>query len=224
LLDQAELQGTIPKALARKVRRKGAVLAGAVARVEKASGVKYPPYYVEPSLPVQESGVEYGQMGVLFARVIPTTANGGLVIVVQFTAALLAFATKGTVEAVAAHEFTHYVDMVRRFSRMDVASDERSTTLFEASGYADTEKTVEPGLVFGDRKLVALVRRKFKDRLVDEKLDREVGTKWVAKNLPMRAVPIEESRVKVPAALVATARFDPVLLQKLADMKQRMLA
>ena len=145
-------------------------------------------------------------------------------ILVQFAAALLAFATKGTVEAVAAHEFTHYVDLVRRFSRMDVLSDERSTTLFEASGYADTEKTVAPKLVFADRALVSLVNRKFKDRLADDKLNRAVGAKWVAKNLPMRTVPIEESRVKVPAAVVASARFDPGLIRKLTEIQQRMVA
>ena len=39
----------------------------------------------------------------------------------------------------AAHEFTHYVDLVRRLSTTNVISDEVATTLFEAS-YADSRK------------------------------------------------------------------------------------
>src|SRR5271157_2491426 len=116
--------------MARKVRGRMKFLFGAVARVERASGLKYPPYYVEPTLPVSSTTAEFGQAGVMFARVIPTTATGSLSILVQFTAALVAFAPKGTMEAVAAHEFTHYVDLVRRLRQSNVLSAERATTLF----------------------------------------------------------------------------------------------
>jgi len=129
LLDQAVAQEKVPRAIAKKVRLKMKMVQGAVQRVEKASGLRYPPYYIEPTLPVSKSGAEYGQMGVLFARVIPTTVTGNLVILVQFSAALVAYGTKGTIEAVAAHEFTHYVDLVRKISTGAMTSDERTTPL-----------------------------------------------------------------------------------------------
>lgn len=220
LLDQAESRGTIPKAISKKARSRIRYLKGAVARVEKASGIAYPPYYVEPVLPVTRSVAEYGQMGVLFARVIPTTAAGALSILVQFSAALLAFGAKGTVEAVAAHEFTHYVDLVRRLSRTEVLSDPSSSTLFESS-YADTERTVAPKLVFADKALVSLVDRKFKQVLSDPRLNRQVEEKWVAKGLPVRFVPPEENAVRVAMSSVLSARFDPALLAKLKSMEEK---
>jgi hypothetical protein len=221
VVEQAVAQGTFPRPLAARVRRKMGTLSAAVERVERASGVPYPPYYVEPVLPYSTTGAEYGQMGVLFARVIPTTANGGLAILVQFSAALLIFGTKGAVEAVAAHEFTHYVDLVRRLSKGSLTSDEGSSTLFEAA-YADVEKTVPPKLVFSETSLVALVNRKFKDVLVDPKLTRLVDDKWIAKNLPMRMVPPEENRVRVGVETIVKTKFEPSLLRKIAQIEEKM--
>ena len=218
LLDQAVAQDKIPRAVARKVRLRMKILSGAVQRVEKASGIRYPPYYVEPVLPVSRSGTEYGQMGVMFARVIPHTATGNLVILVQFTAALVALGTKGTIEAVAAHEFTHYVELVRRLSTKDVISDEAATTLYEAS-YADAERTVPPRLLFSEKALISLVSRKFKPELSDPALNKKVGEAWVGKNLPIRWVGPDENRVNIPMGMVASAKFDPGVLAKVAGLR-----
>ena len=219
LVGQAEIQGTLPKALARKVRSRAKTLEAAVVRVEKAAGLPYPPYYVEPVLPVSRSGVEFGQMGVLFARVLPATVQDSLSIVVQFTAALLAFGTKGTIEAVAGHEFTHYVDLVRRLSRTNLLSDERSSTLFE-SAYADSEKTIPPKLLFSDKALVRLINRKFGIGLADEGLNERVSDKWIGKELPVRIVGPEDNVVRVGVGTVLNTTFDPRVLQKIAAIEE----
>jgi hypothetical protein len=220
LLDQAVAQEKLPRALAKKVRLKMKVLQGAIVRVEKASGLRYPPYYVEPVLPVSRSGNEYGQMGVLFARVLPHTATGNLVILVQFTAALVAYGTKGTIEAVAAHEFTHYVELVRKLSTRDVVSDEVATTLYEAS-YADAERTVPPRLLFSEKSLISLISRKFKGDLSDPALNKKVSDGWVAKGLPIHWVGPEENRVSVSMGMVASTKFDPAVLAKVAEVQQK---
>ena len=220
LLDQAVAQEKVPRAVAKKVRLKMSVLQAAVTRVERASGLSYPPYYIEPALPASRTGAEYGQMGVLFARVIPTTVTGSLVILVQFSAALVAYGTKGTIEAVAAHEFTHYVDLVRKLSTTNVTSDEVVTTLFEAR-FADAERTMPPKLLFSERSLVALVSRKFKNDLTDPALSKKVGDQWVAKNLPIHWVGPEENVLKVPMGVVARTRFDPAVLNKIDELKQK---
>ena len=221
LLDQAEEQGRIPKALARKARSRARYLDGAVKRVEAASGLPFPPYYVEPVLPVSRSGVELGQMGVLFARVVPTTVTGSLAILVQFTAALVAFGSKGTIEAVAGHEFTHYVDLVRRLSKKSLLSDEKSSTLFE-SAYSDAEKTVPPRLLFSDKALVSLVNRKFAGALVDQKLNRQVEDNWIGKNLPVRMVAPDENVVRVGVGSVISATFEPKVLEKIAQIEGKL--
>ncbi len=194
-------------------------LAGAVSRAEKASGLTYPPYYVEPVLPVAKTPAEYGQLGVLFARVIPTTVTGSLTILVQFTAALVAFGTQGTIDAVAAHELTHYIDLVRRLSRTEVVSEERVATLHE-SAYADSDRLVPAKLVFSERSLVALVSRKFKDGLSDAALNKKVSETWIGKGMPMRWVDPEENNVRLGMGVVATARFDPKVLAKVTEIQK----
>jgi hypothetical protein len=220
LVDQAEAQGKIPRPIARKVRLRMTHLVGAVKRVEKASGLTYPPYYVEPVLPVQKSHIEYGQMGVLFARVIPTTVTGKLAVLVQFAAPLVAFGTRSTMEAVAAHEFTHYVDFVRRLSTKDVFAEEGLTTMYESS-FADSDRLVPAKLLFNESSLVGLVTRKFKNDLVDPALNKKVSESWVAKGLPMRWVNPEDNRVKLGMDVVAAASFDPRVLAKIQEIQER---
>jgi hypothetical protein len=219
VLDRSVDQGKIKPALAAKVKARGRYLLGAVARVEKATGLRYPPYYVEPTLPVAVTSVEYGSMGAFFARVMPTAFEGKVSIIVQFTAPLLLFGAKGTVQAVAAHEFTHYVDLVRRLSRTAVLSDERATTLFEA-GYADEERAISPSRVFAnDKPLAKLVERKFTPNLTDAKLDEKVSAGWIGKGLPTRRVTTEENHVRLDMATVARTRFDQSLLERIRVME-----
>ena len=221
LLDQAVAQEKVPRAMAKKVRLRMKYVQGAVQRVEKASGLRYPPYYIEPTLPLSKGGGEYGRTGVMFARVIPTTVTGSLVILVQFTAALVALGTKGTIEAVAAHEFTHYVDLVRRLSSTNVINDVQATSLYEAS-FADMERTVAPKLLFSERSLVGLVTKKFKDGLSDKTLNQKVDEAWISKDLPVRWIVPEENVVRLGMGVVAASKFDPAVLSKVARIQEKM--
>jgi hypothetical protein len=219
LLDKFVAEGKLRPSLAAKVKARAGYLSGAVGRVERATGLRYPPYYVEPTLPVAVTSVEYGSVGAFFARVIPAAFEGRVSIIVQFTAPLLLFGTRGTVEAVAAHEFTHYVDLVRRLSRMSMVSDERVSTLFEA-GYADEERVVSPSRVFAkDRPLARLVDKRFTPNLTDPKLDEKVSKAWISKGLPTRRVTTEENNVRLDMAAVARTRFDPSLIERIRAME-----
>jgi hypothetical protein len=224
LVDQAVAQGALKPAVAKKVKAKSKNIVAAVARVERASGLAYPPYYVEPSLPLATTSVEFGSVGALYARVIPAKFEGRLTIIVQFTAPLLIFGLKGTVEAVAAHEFTHYVDLVRRFSRMQVTSDERVSTLFE-SEYADEERVVDPMKIFtNDKKLAALVEKKFRGGLSDDKLNEKVAKSWIEKGLPTKRVAPEENVVSVGVGVIANTVFDPMVLAKIMELEAKVQA
>jgi hypothetical protein len=156
-----------------------------------------------------------------FARVIPTTVTGSVVILVQFSAALVAWGTKGTIEAVAAHEFTHYVDLVRRLHSNDTVSDERVSTMYEAS-YADTDRLVPARFLFSERPLVSLLSRKFKAGLIDPALDKKVTEQWIGKGLPMRRVGTEENVVSLRMGVVSTAKFDPAVLAKVIEIQKKM--
>ena len=224
LVDQSVAQGALKPAVAKRVRAKSKNIFEAVARAEGASGLAYPPYYVEPSLPLATTSVEFGSVGALYARVIPAKFEGRLTIIVQFTAPLLLFGLKSTVEAVAAHEFTHYVDLVRRFSRMQVTSDERVSTLYE-SEYADEERVVDPGKIFtNDKKLSALVEKKFRGGLSDDKLNEKVAKSWIEKGLPTKRVAPEENVVSVGVDVIANTVFDPMVLAKIRDLEVKVPA
>jgi len=223
LLDQAVAQEKVPRAIAKKVRLRLGILQQSVNRVEKASGLVYPPYYIEPSLALSKGGGEYGQTGVFFARVIPTTAGGKLTILVQFAAALVAYGTKGTLDAIAAHEFTHYVELVRKLSESNIVSDEVATSLYEAS-YADSERTVPAKLLFSDRALVGLLTRKFKPELLDPALTKKVDASWIALNLPVRWVGPEANRIRLAMGVVAGAKFDPAVVKKALEIEEKMKA
>lgn len=223
LLDQAVAQEKIPRALARKVRLRVNIVRHSVQRVERASGLRYPQYYIEPTLTVSKGGGEYGQMGVFFARVIPTTVTGKLTILIQFTAALVAFGTKGTLDAVAAHEFTHYVELVRKLAGPSIVSDEAATSLYEAS-FADSERTVPPKLLFADSALIGLLTRKFKPELSDPALSKKVDESWIAKSLPIRWVDPETNRVRLEMGVVAGAKFDPEVVRRAKEIEEKIRA
>ena len=102
---------------------------------------------------------------------------------------------------------------------MQISSDERASTLFEA-GYADEERVAAPGLVLsGDKKLVGLVKKKFVAGLTDEKLNEKVAKGWIEKGLPTRRVPPEENVVSVDVGAIANTRFDPMVIARIRELE-----
>ncbi|HVX02027.1 MAG TPA: hypothetical protein VHA09_02635, partial [Nitrososphaera sp.] len=137
-LHDAAHAGRIPEKTYKLVVERFALVKEGIKRVEDASGLKYPYFYIEPSMVVSTSAAEFAQFGVFFARTIPVIGDDNLLrVVVQLTAPLIAFGLKGTIHAILAHEFLHYLELVSRIVKMNVISDEISGTLFEGR-YADS--------------------------------------------------------------------------------------
>lgn len=214
-----EHSGALPKATVKMVKRRVKYLQEGVSRVERASGLSYPPYYVEPTLLVAASEVEGGQLGVLYARITLEDGPVGVQIWVQISAPLVAFGLKGTIDAVLAHEFMHYVELVRKFTTLDVISDEVSSTLHEAL-YADYERLYRPEWLFNDKSLVKLINTKFADGLVDDKLNRKTLKNWVEKNLSTLKIPPDANVVRIPITSILRTNFDPLLKNKLEEIKK----
>ena len=68
--------------------------------------------------------------GILFARTIPIFANNSVQIIIQISAPLIAYGLKGTIHAILAHEFLHYLELTSRLSKMNIVSDELSSNIF----------------------------------------------------------------------------------------------
>jgi hypothetical protein len=220
LLAKEVQEGRIPEKIFQKVRDRLEYLTDSVQRVERASGIKYPTYYISPYLTLMKSRTEFGELGVLFARVIPSTSTGKLLILVEFSSALILLAAKGTIQAVVAHELTHYVNLVRKITRMDLLSETESTTLFE-SGYLDEERTFDPKYLFKERSIVSLLKRKFSPNLMDERLIKKVQKEWVSKNYPVRVIAPEENVVRLSSEVIANSAFDPKLISMIKEMEEK---
>ncbi len=218
-VEDARLANRITKGVYSKILARFKFVQEGVARVEKASGIKYPDYYVEPSIILSTSTLEMGQMGVLFARTVPVVGGDNrLRIIVQLTGPLVAFGIKGTLHAILAHEFLHYLELVGRMVKMDTLSDEVSGTLFEGT-YSDLTRLFDARRVFIDRSLLRLITKKFPEGFQDPRLEEKAVRMWLEKGLPSLRISMEENVVRIPMSVVANTEIDQDLRNKIYELE-----
>lgn len=219
-LEEAERFGKLPSSLLDKIKRRMKYLNESIAKIESASGLKYPSYYIDPILPLSSSQVEKGQIGVIYARTIPVEGVLGLEILIQISAPLVAFGLKTTIRAVLAHEFLHYIEFMRRFSKLDIVSDSISTSLFE-SLYSDYERLFEPNLIFNDKRLVNLVKKKFSNGLEDKRLNEKTLKEWIERGLPTVNLSPNDNIIRLPVSSILKMKIDPTLKLRLKELEKR---
>jgi len=191
-----------------------------IQRIEKASGINFPLAYVEPAVVVSHPSAGSFDYGILFARTIPVVSNDKLNIIIQITAPLVAYGLKGTIHAILAHEFLHYLELIRKVSKMDIVSDELSGNLFESS-YSDSARLSEPKAVFDDKTLLLHITKKFPEGFRDYKLEDKVMKLWIEKSLPTINITMDTNIAKIPASVIANTTIDTTLLQKLDQIEQK---
>lgn len=211
---EAEEKGIIRKSLANRIERRMKYVKEGIERVERASSLSYPPYYIEPYLTFAATRLEIGQFGIMYARVLPKILKGEVKIFIELSAPLILYARKGTLHAVLGHEFLHYIELVRKLTSFDVLAEEKMHTLFESS-YADMGRIIEPKLIFKDRALIRLINKRFPNGLVDEKLDTKVMKMWIEKNMPTRQISPDENVVRIPIHVILATKFDEKLRMRL---------
>jgi len=202
----------------KKINSRLKFLEEGIKRVEKASGLKYPAYYIEPFLPIMSSQLEPSQIGVVYARTLPLEIGGALEIVVQITAALVAYGSKATLHAVLAHEFLHYASLVKRFSSRDMLSAELTSSMFETV-HVDTSGFSRLERIYKDRSLRRLLKKKFSNGLVDEDLHEKVLEHWLAKGLPTIRLTPDSNVARLSIQSVLNLRFDRSLLARLKELE-----
>jgi hypothetical protein len=180
------------------------VIEEGVKRIERITSIDYPSYFVEPNLLVATSEIEYQQYSILYARTIPfCTSENRIRIVIQLSAPLIMYGLKGTIHAVLAHEFLHYLNILKNIMNLDVSSDNISNTLYENS-FTDNEKTLDLNKVFkGDAYLQKLVYKKFANGFNDLKLDKKTELLWIKKKLPIQKIMIGDNFIKLPFSALA---------------------
>lgn len=216
---ESHKNGVLPdKTYSLIVERFGIVVEG-IDRIEKASKINFPLAYVEPSIIISQHAGSF-DYGILFARTLPVVTNGKVEVIIQITAPLVAYGLKGTIHAILAHEFLHYLELVKRMSRMEMVSDEISGNLFEST-YADSTRLFEPRAVFDDKTLLSHITKKFPEGFRDYKLEDKVIKNWIQKKLPAINIALDTNTVKIPADVLAKIQIDSDLLSKLEHIEQK---
>ena len=215
---EAFQKGILPEKEYSLIVKRFPIVVSGISRIEKASGVNFPIAYVEPSVTMSSSNVNSFEYGILFARTIPIATKNDLRVVIQISAPLVAYGLKGTIHAILAHEFLHYLELMRKISSMELISDEVSSNLFE-SVYADSERLFEPRAVFTDKTLLSHITKKFPSGFRDYKLEDKVIKYWIEKNLPATNITLDTNIAKISPDLVSKIRLAPNLVSKIKSFE-----
>jgi hypothetical protein len=221
-LEDSLNSGRLPNKIYDLILRRYEIVTKGIKRIENAAGLKYPYYYIEPNLVISTSQVESSQFGVFFARTIPVVSdNRQLNVVIQITAPLIAFGLLGTIHAILAHEFIHYLNLVSRIMRMGIISDSISGTLFEER-YEDSSRLMEARSVFKlDRTLIDHITKKFPEGFSDIRLEGKVVNEWMNKGLPTIKVTIDSNIVKLPIELMANLEVDEQVKKRIMEIENK---
>lgn len=213
-------KGIIPENVFSLIKERFPLVVSGISRIEKASGINYPIAYVEPSIVVSQPDPTSFQYGILFARTIPLMVDNNLQVVIQISAPLIAYGLKGTIHAILAHEFLHYLELIRKVSKMEMLSDEISGNIFE-NVYADETRLFEPKAVFDDRTLLLHITKKFPAGFRDYKLEDKSLKNWIEKDLPKTNISLDTNITKLSAENLARITLNPSFLEKLEKIEQK---
>ena len=211
--------GIMPETVYDLIQKRFHLVTDGIKRIEKASSIKYPIAYVDPSIIVSGSSKSL-DVGILYARTIPLIVSNSIQVVIQISAPLDAYGLKGTIPAILAHEFLHYLELVTRISNAELLSDEISSNLFE-NVYSDNTRLLEPRSVFTDNTLLSHITKRFPSGFRDYKLEDKVIKFWIEQKLPVSKITLDTNTIKLNATQLSNIKFDELLLQQLEIIKTK---
>jgi len=218
-ISQSFENGIIPEPTYKLIQKRFSLVSNGIKRIEKASSIKYPIVYIEPSIII--SGTTNSlDIGILYARTIPLIIDNSIHVVIQVSAPLVAYGLKGTIHAILAHEFLHYLELITRLSNNELISDEISSNLFE-NIYSDNTRLLEPRSVFNDNTLISHITKKFPSGFRDHKLEDKVLKLWIEKKLPVSKISLDTNTVKLNATKLSNIKLNELLLQQLEIIKTK---
>ncbi len=190
-----------------------------ISKIQQITDIEYPQYFIEPSLLIATSPLEYEQFSIIYARTIPIcNQENKIQIFIQFFTPLVIYGLKGTINSVIAHEFLHYLDIINKIINLEITSDTINVTLFE-NIYKDTEKLFDHHRVFKkDKYLTKSINKKFGNGFYDEKLNNKSIKLWIQKKHPIEKLPIDDNYTKLPFLSMANTEIDEVIKQKILKL------
>ena len=214
----AHENGIIPTKTFELIKKRFNLILTGIERIEKASNLNFPIAYVDPSVVVSKS--KSFQYGILFARTIPFEYKNKIDVMIQISAPLIAYGLKGTVHAILAHEFLHYLELVSRMSNMEILSDQISGNLFE-NVFTDNTKLFKPQAVFTDKTLISHITKRFPLGFHDYKLESKTEQFWIKKNLPVTNITLDSNTIKISSDSLSKVKIEHKLLRRLEKIKEK---
>jgi hypothetical protein len=190
-----------------------------ISKVQQLTDIEYPQYFIEPSLLIATSPLEYEQFSIIYARTIPIcNQENKIQIFIQLFTPLVIYGLRGTINSVIAHEFLHYLDILNKIINLEITSDTISVTLFETI-FKDNEKLFDPRRVFKkDKNLTKSINRKFGNGFYDEKLNNKSIKLWIQKKYPIEKLLIENNHTNLSFLSMANTEIDEVIKQKILKL------
>jgi hypothetical protein len=219
-LKDAHFKEIIPDDVYDLILNRFPITVAGINRIEKASRIRYPIAYVEPSLVISSPNPNSYEYGILFARTIPIMFEEKFQVVIQISAPLIAYGLKGTIHAILAHEFLHFLELIRKISKTELLSDEISGNLFE-NVYSDETRLFEPRVVFKDRTLLNHITKRFPAGFRDFKLEEKVIKFWADRNLPKSNISLDTNTVKLSMESLSKIKLDPTFISKIEQLEEK---
>ena len=222
---QARELGLIPSKTYDIITERFYIVKTGTERIERASGLKYPRYYIDPTLiiaaPSSFADLQFAQFGFLFAQTIPVVKkNNEIDIVIQVTAPLVIYGLLGTIHAILAHEFLHYLELLGKIIKMDIISDQLSTSMFE-NRYLDSSRLIEAKFVFrSDHVLLDHITKRFPEGFKDTRLEKKTIKYWMNKGLPSITVSLDSNVTKIPVEAMANLNIDQGVKDKILEFER----
>ena len=188
-----------------------------IKHIERITNIKFPFFYIEPNLIVSYSQIEFSEYGILYARTIPIVdIEGKLDIVVQITAALIAYGQESSIFAILGHEFLHYLHFLSKITRMEIVSDDRIDSIYQAI-YEDMTPLLDANIVFGnDNTFLRNIIEKFEYGFQDISLQKKVIQQWIKEDLPITKLTLKDNNIKIPIKSIINFSINSDLKEKLA--------
>jgi hypothetical protein len=207
-------KGKLPDEVLKEFYSKLPVLERAVTAVEDASKLSYPTIVFDPSLSIIKYPNSTFSRTVIYASTRIQKLNGSYQLYVEISLPFLLYAKEGALKACVAHEFLHYIfnTIALNIKAFATLSGERLDSREVHIAYDDTH-IVEPEDWLNDRELVDLIKSKFNPVILDEQLERDLKAKWMDQNLPVREIPVEESRQAIPILEITKIPLDENIIR-----------
>jgi hypothetical protein len=178
-------------------------------RIKNLTGIEFPQYFIEPSLLIATSSLEFEQFSIIYARTIPfCNKENKIDIFIQLFTPLIIYGLRGTIHSVIAHEFLHYMDLLNKIINVEITSETQNNTLFENT-YTDNEKLFDYNKVFKkDKYLIKVISNRFENGFNDERLNSKSIQSWIQKKLPIEKLPIGENYIRLSFLSMANTVID----------------